>query len=230
MKSNTKHWDKEYSSNNPRFKALISNQPSKSILKFVNYLQAKRVPLKGTLVEVGCGMGRNINYFSQLGLNAIGLDISKVAIREAKKRARFLSVKPKYFALDASKRWPFKNSSVDFVIDVTTSHLMDSKQLKGYVVELTRVLKPTGHLFLYTLDRSKDKSAKDLLKERPGPEKNTYIIPEMNHLERVYTLTDIKRFFQPLKVVASELIFSPTEFSGKIYEKYYWWVVLTPKT
>lgn len=179
----------------------------------------------GTALEVGCGMGRNTNWLADIGLNAIGMDISEVAIQEARKRAQEAGVNAKYQVQSVADRWPFEPESIDLVFDLVTLHLLTSRETKSYKNELCRCIKPLGRLFVYTLDRSMDDHAKELLREHPGPELNTYLLPEINHVERTFTLDELKDAFSPLNLEYSELIQKPTQFMDKTYLRYYWWAV-----
>ena len=225
MEKQSTHWDKEYKLNSPHFRALSSGTPSRSVAMFVDYLKEKNAPVKAKLIEAGCGFGRNSSWLAKLGFNVVGYDVSKVAIKKAKQDAKGIK-HLQYQTLDVSKRWPEKDASADIVIDVAMSHLLSSDQLASYIKEVVRVLKPGGYFLCFTLDRSKDAEAKKLLKEAPGKEKGTYIMPKMNHQERVYTLAEIKKYFRPLTVEKSKLIFLPTRFENGTYERYYWWIVM----
>lgn len=225
MKGNAEHWDEEYSLGSKHFHALASSDPSISTLKFVEYLEGKQVPFVGNLLEVGCGMGRNTNWLAKKGFNASGMDISKVATEEAIKRAKKLGLKVKYISGDMALPWPLPDNSLDFVLDFVTSHLLDLKQLSFYLSEVQRVLRGDGKLALYTLDRTKDQQAQRLLSENPGPGPHTYVIPEMNHIERALTLEEIAEAYSPFVVEHSELVYRPTRFGDQTYEKYYWFAI-----
>lgn len=81
---------------------------------------------------------------------------------------------------------------------------------------------------LYTLDRTRDEQSQRLLREHPGPEENTYVIPQMkNIVERAFSLEEIASRYDPLKIEHSQFLCKPTRFEDKVYERYYWWVVMT---
>lgn len=218
MKTGAEHWNAEYSLGSPHFQALASDKPSNAAIRFTEYLRKNQIPFVGKVLETGCGMGRNSNYLAGLGFEVTGVDISDVAITEARKRAAVANLSVQYRELDVSTAWPFVDQSIDYVLDLGTSHLLTMKELQVYREELLRVLKLDGKFLLYTLDRSKDQESQKLLKEAPGPEANTYIIPEMGHLERALTLEEITNFYQPLQVESSALIYLPTHFGSEVYE------------
>ncbi len=225
MKNSAEYWNTEYTQGSPHFRALSSEEPSISAITFVRYLEERQIPLRGNLLEVGCGMGRNSNWLSQKGFDAIGVDFSKVAIQQAQSRAEGLGLVARYQVLDIADRWPFADESMDYVLDFVTSHLLTREQLESYKEQLARVLKKDGLFVIYTLDRTNDKEAQKLLQEHPGPEPNTYVIPEMGHQERTFNLEEITTEFPFFKVQYSDLVHRPTRFGDKIYDRYYWWVV-----
>lgn len=225
MANVAEHWNFEYGQGSPHLLALSSDQPSKATAKFVDFLKELETPFSGELLEVGCGMGRNTNWLAQIGFGVTGVDISEVAITEAKKRVQELGVTVHYYVADITQPWQVAKGSLDYTLDFATSHLLTTGELKSYKSELIRSLRSRGRFVLYTLDRTKDAQAQKLLQECPGPEPNTYIIPEMKHLERVFSLEDLETLYQPLKVEYSELIFRPTRFKDQVFDRYYWWVV-----
>ena len=223
-----KHWNREYAQGSPHFQALASEDPSRAVKKFMDYLAKLCIPSTGSILEVGCGMGRNTNWLATLGFSVTGMDVSDVAIVEAARRWRkkiATGSTPTYIQDDISTRWPLEQDSFDFILDFATSHLLSINQLWTYSHEVLRTLKPGGRFVIYTLDRSVDEHAKRLLRHHPGLEPNTYILPEINHQERVYTIDELKTVFSPLTLEYSELMQVPTRFKDEIYERCYWWAV-----
>ena len=73
-------------------------------------------PQRGqSLLEVGCGTGHNLEFFSELGLNVTGIDSSEPMLQMAAKRlgpnARLL--------LGEANRLAFDNNSFDIVVLIT---------------------------------------------------------------------------------------------------------------
>lgn len=224
MKKPAEFWNQSYSKD-IGFEELVTDKPSNAIEKFANYLRSRRVPLQGRLLDVGCGMGRNANWLARQGFNVTGVDISSVAIDEAGKRAQKLGLSVDYHVTDISTKLPFEDNSMDFIVDIVTSQLLTSGELKKYREEIIRVLKPGGMFLLYNLDRSVDKEAQKLVKEHPGPEENTYIIPQNNLFERVFTSDEIRDIWLPLNIEHLELLHIPTVFKGETYWRFFWWVI-----
>lgn len=115
MKSATEFWNREHE-RGPGFQELSSEKPSIAAVKLVGYLKSRQISLKGKLLDVGCGAGRNANWLAQQGF--------------------------------------------------------------------------------------------------------------IDYIERTFTLEEIVSMYHPLKVEKQELIYYPSEFEGKTYERYFWWVLL----
>lgn len=224
MKKSSEFWNKDYKTG-ASFRATATEQPSNAVVRFIDFLNSSNLPREGKLLDVGCALGRNSIYLAKQGFQVVGVDVSDVAIRQAEDRANKAGLKVDYRVLDISASWPFDDNSFDLVVDIATSHLLNTQETNSYRDELLRVLKPSGRFLIYTLDRTKDKEAQKLIKEHPGPEENTYVIPQTGVVERTFTLEEIIGLYRPLQVEARELIFHPIEFQGRIYERYFWWVI-----
>jgi SAM-dependent methyltransferase len=218
-----KNWNEFYSKNNHHFLALISNKPTIAVKKL---LEVEKIKSDSKILEIGCGVGRNTNYLSQQGLKVSGIDISPLAIDEAKKRTDEIGADVSYIAMNACNRLPFKDFEFDHILDLMTSHLFSLKNLQTYKEELLRIIKPDGKFVLYVPDLTKDSNTKQLLQEAPGKEEDTYILPGMGHTERAFSKETIEKYYSPFRIKYAELIYNPTNFDDKIYEKYYWFAIL----
>lgn len=99
------------------------------------------------VLEVGCGNGYYLSLLNRLGikLNLTGIDIDKLALKDAKK---FINDnKVKVITADASKI-PFPSNSFDkIVMSEVIEHVIDEKKVLN---EVHRVLKKDGILALTT--------------------------------------------------------------------------------
>lgn len=86
MRTARERWNKEYSTGNANFPRLADKSPASAVDKFVTYLKEKGLLNNGKVLEVGCGLGRNVRWLKQQGFDSVGVDISDFAIKEAKKK------------------------------------------------------------------------------------------------------------------------------------------------
>ncbi|NLZ35564.1 tellurite resistance protein TehB [Clostridium sp. N3C] len=70
------YWNDKFA----RKKYIWGLNPSESAILMVDDLK-KEDGIKGSLLDIGCGYGRDVNYFNISGLNAYGIDKSPEAIQ-----------------------------------------------------------------------------------------------------------------------------------------------------
>lgn len=212
-------WEREY--RNP--KLVTKNEgPQADTLRFFKFLkkEEKFNLYDKVILDLGCGTGRNSNYLAELGNEVIGIEISKTAIQIAKQRATVLV---DYRLGDIGDKYEIKDKSVDVVLDVTSSNSLNEKGREIYLNETDRVLKDGGYFFVRALAKDGNKNVKNLLKQSPGSEYDTYIIKEINLTERVFSKEDfIKMYSKYFKILNLEKKTSYTTFNERIYKRDYW--------
>ncbi len=215
-------WEKEYK----RLSLLTGKpEPQKDVLRFIKYLKKKCLVTANGLkiLDLGSGTGRNSNYLQSLDNDCIGFEISDTAINIAKNRAIELKLSTTYFKQDIGKNYPLADSSIDLIIDVMSSNSLNNFELKKYLCETYRVLKPYGYFFVKALCLDGDKNAKNLIKLSPGNEKNTYYIKELELTERVFTKDDfINIYGEYFKIIKLDKKTSYTRFNNLSYKRNFW--------
>ena len=221
-------WDREY--RNPKL-VTGKEDPQADTLRFFKFLkkdQKYKVEDRVAL-DLGCGTGRNSNYLSEMGNKVIGIEISSVALMLAKNRAKDLGINVDYRLGDIGAKYDLKDSSVDVILDVTSSNSLDEKGREIYLEEMNRVLKTGGpacaggYIFVRALCKDGNKNVKNLLKMSPGKEYDTYIIKEIGLTERVFSRDDfVKMYGKYFKILSLEKKTSYTTFDNRIYKRDYW--------
>jgi SAM-dependent methyltransferase len=102
------------------------------------------------ILDIGCGTGRWLRRYDDLGYRPTGIDLTSGMLSLARKnRTRSPLVGGESFQL------PFKDSTFDAVSDITViQHQMRTSQRRS-LAEMLRVLRPGGRLILIELIRGK---------------------------------------------------------------------------
>ena len=97
-------------------------------------------------LDLGCGGGRYTIALSLLGTReAVGVDISKEGIEDARQRAKQLGIKNVSFIQNSAETLPFENETFDCVI--FSGVLMHMENPEGGIAEISRVLKKGGMVY-----------------------------------------------------------------------------------
>ena len=192
----TAFWDQEYT--NPEHLSL-SEEASGDLAKFTRWLErdTKRTVLNPTssVVDFGCGNGRNMIYFSnQFGMHGVGYDSSAAAIKEAKRLSDGLPLT--YEIRSIVGTFDLADESQIIALDMMSSHFLKKEERTVLRDEIFRVLKPGGYIFMKTFLRDGDLHTKRLLVEAPAEEENAYIHPIIGVQEFVYSEEELRDFLQ----------------------------------
>lgn len=120
-----------------------------SDFSFLNLLQYELnrfialMPQNGKILDVGCGSGRDVQYFLDYNLEPIGVDASEKLIQEAQKRVPDGSFE-KMDMLDLK----FEQRTFDGVWALDSISYIEKKIIPKLLKEFNKVLKPNGILFV----------------------------------------------------------------------------------
>ena len=135
----SRDFDKAYTSGRPPWN-IDRPQPA-----FVELAQAGRIT--GKVLDVGCGTGENALFLGQRGLDVLGLDISPVAIAEARTKAQERRVMARFLVGNAMDLLSLEET-FDTVIDSGLLHVLSDADRARFVVVLHTILRPGGYLHL----------------------------------------------------------------------------------
>lgn len=224
-----KVWDREY-----RNSKLLTkeNEPQADVVRFVRFLKKNRFDADGkTVLDLGSGTGRNSFYFAELGAKVIGFEISDTALKIAKeniKKLNLLSCDISYDKRSIGEEFPLGDNSIDIILDVTSSNSLDEKEREVYLKETRRVLKKGGYFFVKALCKDGDENAKKLIKDYPGLEKDTYVLPGLGLTERVWSKEDFRETMEKFfNVIHLEKKTSYSRMNNRSYKRNFWIAYLT---
>jgi len=96
------------------------------------------------LIELGCGAGNYVIYFSKTGFDATGVDISENAIEMARKSALKTGAKCKFIVADVLGDMSEIKDQYDFAYDWELLHHIFPADRERYVDNVYRLLNPEG--------------------------------------------------------------------------------------
>lgn len=139
------HWEQAYEDNCSRF----GDEPSYPARKAAALFEKEG---KNTILELGCGQGRDTCFFASKGFNVYSLDYTESGLKAVKEKTENLGLSCSVVTLkhDVRSPFPFENES----FDACYSHMLycmalNTAQLEFLSREILRVLKPGG-LNIYT--------------------------------------------------------------------------------
>lgn len=214
-------WDREYKNSTFLTK---KNEPQSDVVRFVKFLKKEGLVLENlNILDLGSGTGRNSFYFAELANNVWGLEISKTAVKIAEENAKETRLNIKYIKQSIGDKFPFQDNFFDIILDVTSSNSLNEKEREIYLIESKRVLKNNGYFFVKALCKEGDNNAKFLLKNNPGKEKDTYIMPETEIIERVWSKEDlVETYGKYFKIIKIDKKTSYTKINNRSYKRNFW--------
>lgn len=146
------HWDEVFSEET----AFFGEEPSDFAKKALNVFQRESVR---TVLELGCGQGRDSLFFARSDLRVTALDYAETAIVAIREKAAAAGVSTSIVAQahDVRQPLPFPDAS----LDACYSHMLLCMELSTAEIvfilgEIHRVLRPGG-IALYSVRSSFDK-------------------------------------------------------------------------
>jgi SAM-dependent methyltransferase len=116
----------------------------------------------GRALDLGCGTGTNTVYLAQNGWDAVGVDFSLMAIRQARRRAHREEAACQFYPADVTAL-DFLMRPFDLVLDVGCLHSLSIEERERYAAGIKRLTRPGGTYMLYAfIPREDDASARGI--------------------------------------------------------------------
>lgn len=117
-----------------------SGLPSESLIELLSSKLIK--PCR--VLELGCGTGTNAIYLTKAGFEVTAVDLSELAIKQAKEKAEREGVSIKFLQNDVTDL-PDLGAPFPFVFDRGTYHIVRNINLKGFQKTLERYVASGGY-------------------------------------------------------------------------------------
>jgi SAM-dependent methyltransferase len=127
-------WNQRYLEQNTPWDSQI---PSRELARV---LDEGRIPV-GPALELGCGTGTNAVFLAQRGFNVTAVDVSSLALEQARQRAGEAGVDVQFIEADIN-RVQLDRPSFDFVFDRGCYHCVRRNDLPGLLEVIKRYTRP----------------------------------------------------------------------------------------
>ena len=123
-----------------------SERPEEGVVAFLEHLESRLTP-ETSLLDAGCGRGRNALYLSRSGFRVYACDLSSVALGIAKARADEAGLTVSLQASDLT-HLPYASDLFAAAICVHVLPYHMKADIVKSIRELRRILQPNGWLYL----------------------------------------------------------------------------------
>lgn len=174
-------WSKETS------QPYKTNKIDRSVKEFYSFLRRKKAN-KGSVLDLGCGNGKNTIFFQKKGFDSTGIDFAKSAITICKTNARLEKANPSFTVASVLKYRAKERFAA--VIDCGCLHHIRRKHWGEYKKTILSNLKVGGYLYLHGISDCEEN--KKLPKH---PKKRNWIVNNRGHYTAFLSYQEIKKLF-----------------------------------
>ena len=132
--SDLDHWDGRYRDDQIPWN---TDQPSRELVRLV---ESGQVPV-GSALEFGCGYGSDALYLAAQGFAVTAVDLSPLAVSEARERAAKAGASVEFQEADLTAG-PDLGGPYDFLFDRGVYHIVRRSGLEAFLALLERVSRP----------------------------------------------------------------------------------------
>jgi ubiquinone/menaquinone biosynthesis C-methylase UbiE len=97
-----------------------------------------------SILEIGCGTGKNTSFFAQIGEKIQAVDFSQGMIAKAREKVQAENVR--FALMDITRPWEFADEFFDLIVcNLVLEHIQDISHVFS---EAARTLRSGGHFFI----------------------------------------------------------------------------------
>lgn len=134
-------WDNQH-----KDQSNFTLSPHRDLIRFENILRQNN---GSSILDMGCGDGRNIIELAQKGFEITGIDFSPAAVEIAQKRLKEKNLIANVYVSDIFEKVRFiEDESFDGIIASDAVHYVEIEKFTQILKEMNRILKTGGLIFL----------------------------------------------------------------------------------
>lgn len=216
-------WDTEYAISQD----LVSSKTERPATVVRNFVEARGLQGVHKVLEQGFGLGRNLRYLLEQGVEEVwGTEISGKATELAKELLTDLGLgQPEHLLnVSADTKLDLPDNYFDLILEIMVMHALNPEQRMKELAEIKRLLKSGGRVWVHTL-AAEDPAAQELISKSPGEESGSYWFEGKGgkvYVEKPFTRQELVDMLAPLKPVSLELVTTNTPFGDKVYTRRYY--------
>ena len=119
------------------------DKPERLFLQIFDRYRPEIAAARPRILDLGCGNGRNAVAMKQRGMQVVGLDVSKTALDQLRRRCPGIPT-----IIGSALKLPFAAGFFDVVVDHGCLHTLHPADHETYVANVARVLRKGGLYFL----------------------------------------------------------------------------------
>jgi SAM-dependent methyltransferase len=132
-------WDAKFRSGNH----YATDRPFDGLVAVAEELRHRHLE---RVLDAGCGDGRNLRLLTTVSARVFGLDLAEEGLRGARRRPDVQDAAIAFVRGDIG-RLPFRDGALDALVNVWVMNHGTDENIRQYVAEMARVLRPGGVLF-----------------------------------------------------------------------------------
>ncbi len=201
MKKITMAWNEIYKQNHENYKYYNLHEAHENLSSVAEYFKQQHVR---AILDLGCGVGRNLIPLVQMGFEVSGIDYANEAVKDTKMTIQKAGLSAGIVVGDMHKTLPYRDNSFDALISVQVIQHGYEPDVKHTISEIHRVVKPDGHIFITVSGRiSNGKIRPFLVKTAEQVDPHTFIPVQGNEKGQVhfiYTKDLIMKHFTKFEI------------------------------